>query len=154
MSFLSLIQLVLPSINKLLDRIPDPNARFEAQQEMMANLLAAEVDLKKGQVELNKVEAQHKSIFIAGWRPAIGWIGAFALAWSFIGHPLVLWVATVSGYTGPMPELQTEELLSLVFAMLGVGAMRSFDKMNGVSTETIRPPKTVTQRKPQRKLND
>lgn len=86
-----------------------------------------------GQVEINKVEAAHASIFVAGWRPFIGWVGGVGLAYNFVLAPFVEFVARANGFVGTLPTPNSSELLTLVLSMLGVGAMRSFDKYKGTS---------------------
>lgn len=99
-----------------------------------------DADLVKGQQEINKTEAQHASIFVAGWRPAIGWIGAIALGYQFVVYPLMVWawaVAQAKGYisvdTKPPPVLDADVLFALITGMLGIAGMRSFDKAKGTA---------------------
>ena len=98
-----------------------------------------------GQLEINKTEAQHKSIFVAGWRPFIGWIGGVALAWQFIAYPVMLWFWAILQVKGIVPAeltappiLDSAALFAIITAILGVGTMRSVDKRNGVSTERMK----------------
>lgn len=86
------------------------------------------------QSEVNKVEASSGSIFVAGWRPAIGWVGALGLLWCFVLGPLVEYIARVAGSTATMPDFNFEQLITIVLAMLGVGTMRTIEKVKGVST--------------------
>lgn len=86
-----------------------------------------------GQIEVNKIEAAHASIFVSGWRPFIGWVGGVGLAYNFVLAPFVEFVARANGYVGTLPTPNSSELLTLVLSMLGVGAMRSFDKMKGTA---------------------
>ena len=86
-----------------------------------------------GQIEVNKVEAQHASIFVAGWRPFIGWTSGVGIAYTFVLAPFIEFVARASGYTGEMPMPDMGQLMTLVLAMLGVGAMRSYDKVQGTA---------------------
>ena len=80
------------------------------------------------QAEINKVEAQHRSVFVAGWRPFIGWICGAGLCMSFIINPCIQW------YTGQKgAEMPLDAMMTLVTALLGLGAMRTFEKMNGKS---------------------
>ena len=81
------------------------------------------------QTEINRVEAQHASIFVAGWRPFIGWTSGVGIAYTFVLAPFIEFVARANGYVGEMPLPDTGQLMALVTAMLGVGAMRSYDKM-------------------------
>lgn len=86
------------------------------------------------QNEVNKVEASHPSIFVAGWRPFIGWVSGVGIGYSVVLEPLMSWVARVSGYVGTFPTLDTSLLVTCVTGMLGIGAMRSFEKVNKVET--------------------
>lgn len=91
-----------------------------------------------GQLSVNAVEARHNSVFVAGWRPFIGWVGGFSLAYQFLLYPLLLWGVALSGVDiiAP-PVLDADELWVLVSGMLGIAGMRSFDKLKGKSTERI-----------------
>jgi hypothetical protein len=86
-----------------------------------------------GQIEVNKVEAQHASIFVAGWRPFIGWTSGAGLAYSFVLAPFIEFAARAFGYTQEMPMPDASQLMVLVTSMLGVGAMRSYDKAKGTA---------------------
>lgn len=86
-----------------------------------------------GQIEVNKVEAQHASIFVAGWRPFIGWTSGVGIAYTFVLAPFIEFVARAAGYTQDMPLPDAAQLMTLVTAMLGVGAMRSYDKQKGTA---------------------
>jgi hypothetical protein len=83
------------------------------------------------QVELNKIEAAHRSIFVAGWRPAVGWICAIGVGWAYLGHPVFLWAAALWFPAVKPPDIQTDGLFELVLAMLGMAGLRSFDKASG-----------------------
>ena len=85
------------------------------------------------QIELNKIEAGHRSIFVAGWRPFIGWVCGFALVWHFILFDLLNWV-TVNFFPHviELPELSgTETLVTVLLSLLGLGAMRTAEKLGG-----------------------
>ena len=85
------------------------------------------------QVELNKIEAGHRSIFVAGWRPFIGWVCGFALLWHFILFDLLTWI-TVNFFphVTDIPELTgTETLVTVLLSLLGLGAMRTAEKFGG-----------------------
>ena len=86
-----------------------------------------------GQIETNQIEAQHASIFVAGWRPFIGWTSGVGIAYTFVLAPFIEFVARASGYVGEMPMPDMGQLMTLVLAMLGVGAMRSYDKVHGTA---------------------
>ncbi len=144
MALPALVTAFLPFLDKILGMIPDPQARAEAKQKLTLELVRIEAEERMSQVELNKIEATHANIFVAGWRPFIGWVGGVSLGWTFLLHPIVTWVAAISGYDGLIPTLDTSELMTLVLAMLGIGGMRSFDKFQGTDTKTIGVPKPKT----------
>jgi hypothetical protein len=81
------------------------------------------------QIEVNKIEAAHSSIFVSGWRPFIGWICGISLAWKFLVSNLVLIIISLSGVKGfVMPEIGAGELMPLVLALLGLGGLRTYEK--------------------------
>lgn len=127
---------------KLIDKIfPDPQKAQEAKIELFKlqqngelAQLAADTDLAKGQLNVNLEEAKSTNWFVAGWRPACGWVGAAGLAYSAILEPLARFCATVlGGYTGAFPVIDTTITMQILFGLLGLGAMRSFDKKQGTS---------------------
>lgn len=84
------------------------------------------------QVELNKLEAQHRSRFVAGWRPFIGWVCGVALAYNFILRDLIAWGMVMAGSEAdPPPELAIEHLMTVLLGMLGLGGMRTYEKIKG-----------------------
>ena len=104
--------------------IPDKDLR-----EKLSHEIATMADKQmSAQIEVNKVEAAHKSLFIAGWRPMCGWVSISALAYSTIISPILgIWLT--------VPEVDTSILTTLLMAMLGLGGMRSYEKTKGVSRE-------------------
>lgn len=130
----------------VIDRLfPDENARAEqmirleeiAQRGDLAEL-QAEVDLHKGQLEINMKGAQHKSIFVAGWRPFVGWVCGVGLAYVAFIEPLMRFIASMTGYQGEFPEIDTTITMQVLLGMLGLGAMRSRDKEKGVASNSLR----------------
>lgn len=104
--------------------------------EYRMELLDQQLDI--AQTEVNKAEAGNPSLFVAGWRPAIGWVCAAALAYQFMFYPLLSWFAVVVLGTGKAPpKLEMNDLFPLVFGMLGIAGMRSFDKLKGIDTRQI-----------------
>ena len=90
------------------------------------------IQLDTLQIGVNQTEAANTSIFVAGWRPFIGWVGGIGLAYAAIGLPLAEFVSKVCfNYTGAFPVFDTGLLAEVVFTLLGMGAMRSFDKTKG-----------------------
>ena len=112
------------------EKIDDP----AKQAEILYQLRLMEQELVRGQHSINEMEATHKSIFVAGWRPFIGWIGGLALGYNYILQPIIYTILSANSIEVDMPVLDTSTLMTLVMGMLGFGAMRSFDKKNGVGS--------------------
>lgn len=83
------------------------------------------------QAEISRVEAGHRTLFVAGWRPFIGWVCGLGLMWAFIGHPVFEWVAVVRDLGTEPPNIATENMMELVLALLGLGGLRTFEKLGG-----------------------
>lgn len=127
-------QAIIPLIGSLIDKaIPDADAANKAKAELAMMQAKGELDLMLGQIEINKVEAQHSSVFVSGWRPAVGWICAAALGYEFIAMPLFAWASLNFGWQSP-PHLVMDGLMELVLAMLGVAGLRTFEKYKGVAS--------------------
>ena len=126
--------------SKIIDKIwPDKDeadkARIklvELQQSGELALLAAQTDLAKGQLEVNAVEAASASMFVAGWRPAVGWTCVIGLLYTFLLRPLLSWLSGMIDIPVP-PMLDMGDLFTLLAGMLGLGGMRTFEKLNGVA---------------------
>lgn len=132
---LALLPSLLPAITEVLDRVvPDQAAAAKAKLEMEAKLLEAATQQAGQQAAINQAEAGHQSIFVSGWRPFIGWVCGAGLAWAFLLAPILGWLLPATGVVAALPVLQMEYLLELVVAMLGLGALRSFEKMRGVAS--------------------
>ncbi len=117
------------------------------EERLKLDLESQKIDasLSVGQMEVNKAEAQHKSIFVAGWRPFIGWIGGLAMAYQFLLYPLMTWGWTfmqakkwVPDDLAPPPVFDSGQLFVVITGMLGIGGMRSFDKMKKTQTDRIK----------------
>lgn len=117
----------------ILDRfVPDPAAKQAAEMEMFR--MAADGELKQilAQLEINAREAQHASIFVAGWRPFFGWIGGFAFLYATIGMSVLNWILALKSLP-PLPELNMELLWVVITGMLGIGGLRTFEKNKGLT---------------------
>ena len=132
----------------VIERIwPDANKRAEEMRKLQelaqAGDLArlnAEVQLMLGQLEVNKAEAGHKSIFVAGWRPAVGWVCVIILSFNYIGVYLLEYLAAILpffDYETLPARFDMAELWPVLLGMLGIGGMRSFDKSKGTQTDKI-----------------
>tara|TARA_A100000172_G_scaffold18320_2_gene10057 strand:- start:9444 stop:9851 length:408 start_codon:yes stop_codon:yes gene_type:complete len=126
---------VIGVTGKILDKfIEDKDLKTKLDFE----LRKAYSDANLAQIEVNKEQAKHPSIFIAGARPAIMWICAFGLAWQFVFLPVALWFMAVSGQSIVLPNIETEGLMSLTLALLGLGGMRTFEKKNGTQRNNMK----------------
>lgn len=121
---------LIPILDRVLGAvIPDPAAKAKA----ISDLLEAFSKLDLGQLQVNQAEAQNASVFVAGWRPFIGWVCGSALAYQYVVGPIACWIAAIAGFDMPTPPPLNEILWELIFGMLGMGALRSFDKFKGIA---------------------
>ena len=91
-------------------------------------------ELAKGQIEINKAEAQHKSIFVAGWRPFIGWTCGIALCWHFVLAPVTMFVcAYLSVQIPELPNFDMGSLMTILGGLLGLGSLRTFEKYKKIT---------------------
>ena len=115
---------------KVLDKfVPDPEAKAKAETALRDSLLAWD----KAQTDVNAVEAASANVFVSGWRPFIGWICGLALAYQFVLSPIFVWIGLSLGFHPPIPPKLDDTLWQLVFAMLGMGGLRTFEKIKGVA---------------------
>jgi holin (3TMs family) len=116
--------------NTVLEKfIPDANLREQAARQ-----LASEINLQvMGQIELNKVEAASPSFWIAGWRPALAWMCVVSFAYAGLLHDVANWGLKVAGVVTMLPNPDTSTTFDLLLGMLGLGGMRTFEKMKGLT---------------------
>lgn len=125
---------------KLIDRLwADPTeaakakmALLQMQQTGELARLTADTDLMKAQAAVNEAEAGTGSLFIAGWRPAVGWCCAAGVGTQFLG-PLLTWGSTLAGHPVQFPTMDTGTLMPLLLGMLGIGGMRTYEKVTGAA---------------------
>lgn len=119
----------------VIDRVvPDKAAAEKAKMDMLVALQGQEFQTQLEQIKVNVAEAQSGSAYAAGWRPTIGYICAASLAYNFIGYPLLTWYVAASGAGFTPPPLFDDQLLTLVFGMLGLGSLRTFEKAKRVAS--------------------
>ena len=135
------LALLLPFASDLLKKLfPDPQAQADAQLKLMTLAASGELaqlqsttDLLKGQIDVNKAEAVNNSLFVSGWRPFVGWICAAALGFKYIGGPLLVMCASMGHFDVTMPEIDSSDLMPVLLGMLGLGALRTVEKVKGVA---------------------
>lgn len=131
---LGLLPSLLPMLGEVLDRIiPDKAEAAKARLEMEAKLLEAATAQAGQQAAINQVEAANSNVFVSGWRPFIGWVCGAGLAWAFVVAPIASWLLVVSGIRQTLPQLQVEYLMELIVALLGLGGLRTYEKLRGVA---------------------
>ena len=115
---------------KVLDKfVPDPEAKAKAEAELRSSLQQWD----KAQTDVNAVEASNPNLFVAGWRPMIGWVCALALFYQYLLTPLGVWIAGMYHVVIPMPPKLDDSLWQLMFGMLGMGGLRTYEKLKGVT---------------------
>lgn len=125
---------VLDIGGKLIDRLwPDPTQAAAAKLELIKLQTNGELQVIAGQLEINKVEAANASVFVSGWRPFIGWVCGGACAWNWIGLPIAKVVAVWLGHPITLSPADLSEMLPVLIGMLGLGGLRTAEKINGVA---------------------
>lgn len=135
------ISIGLEFVGKIADKIwPDPTAkaaglleleRLRQTGELAA--LSAETELARGQQEINAEEARSASIFVAGWRPAVGWTCAAAFAYHFVLQPLLAFALAAAGHPTTLPSFDMGALTTVLMGMLGLGGLRTIEKVKGLT---------------------
>lgn len=131
----------VPLIGNLLDRLlPDPKVAADAKLKLAEMVqsgqleeLHAETQLAQGQQDINKAEATNASIFVSGWRPFIGWTCGSAMAYKFILAPLLAFGFAAFGHPLNLPVLDYAEMSTVLMGMLGLGGMRTYEKVKGAA---------------------
>jgi hypothetical protein len=132
---LPVIGTVLSIGEKLVDRLfPDPKAKAEALQKLNELEQSGDLQAIAGQVEINKIEAANPRMFIAGWRPAIGWVLASGLAVMLVVGPLMAWGSALAGRPIEQPKMPTEVIMALSTSLLGLSGLRTWEKFKGVES--------------------
>lgn len=153
---MGIFDILTPLLGPIIERVfPDPKDRYDFQVKMAA-LADAEAsrehDEQMGQIQVDTVEAGSTNMFVAGWRPFIGWTGGVGVAYSFVIEPILDWSAkVVFHYAGTFPVLDTSQLMVLLTGMLGFGGLRTYEKIKGVPDSNPLVPQTVPNAVPPKK---
>ena len=131
-----MLQALIGPVTGLLDKfIPDADEKAKLAHEIATMSERHAQELAKGQIEINKAEAAHKSMFVAGWRPFVGWTCGVALAYHFVISPILGFILVLAGVQIPMPTFEFSQLSTILMGMLGLGSLRSYEKMKGVQRD-------------------
>lgn len=130
-----MLQALIGPVSGLLDKFiedKDQKARLAHDIATMAEKHAHEAAM--AQVEVNKAEAGHRSIFVAGWRPFVGWTCGVALAYHFVLAPIIIFGASWAGFAIPdLPVFDMDSLMTVLLGMLGLGGLRTYEKNKGLT---------------------
>jgi hypothetical protein len=131
-----MISALIGPVSAILDKvIPDKDLKEKLTHEIATMAERHTQEQVMAQIEVNKVEAAHNSMFVAGWRPAIGWICALGMAGNFLIIPFVNMALDLLETGVDVPLIALSEMMPVLMGMLGLGAMRTFEKTKGVSRE-------------------
>lgn len=131
---------LLPGLGTLLDRLlPDPQAAADAKLKLMTLAqsgelaqLSADTEIQKGQMAINLADAQSGSNYRGGWRPFLGWTCGAALAWDWVIKQIFVTVWVLAGHAVPvLPQLNMEQIIGLITCLLGIGTLRTFERLRG-----------------------
>lgn len=119
---------------------PDPSDQAKAQLELFKlqqsgelAMLASQTDLAAKQLDVNAVEAANPNLFVSAWRPSVGWCCSAGFAIQFVIGPLAEWGSALYGHPIPFPKLELSEMMPILLGMLGLGSLRSYEKVKGVT---------------------
>ena len=116
-------------VNTAINKIWPDKTEAEKQQ------LAAAVMVVQGQLDINKIEAASPSVFVSGWRPFIGWVCGTGCAWNWIGLPVVKVILLILGHPLNLAPADLTEMMPLLFGLLGLGTLRTIEKINKVAAK-------------------
>lgn len=121
----------------LIDKfIPDTDAKNRAKEAWQLRVLEIAAQEATQQSQTNTAEAGHATLFVSGWRPAVGWVCALSFGWICFGQPLFSWIYVLTTkQPAPVVELPTEMLMTTLLGMLGLGTLRTLEKIKGVNSK-------------------
>jgi len=130
-----MIQALLGPATELLGKfIEDKDQKNKLAHEIATMAENHALQLAKGQLEINKAEASHRSMFVAGWRPFLGWSLSFAMVWHFVLAPMTMFIAGWAGVdVPPLPTFDMDSLMTVLLGMLGLGGLRTVEKVKKVT---------------------
>lgn len=125
-------------LDRVLDFIPNPAEKARKKQDLLAELQKAAIDTDKDNRAINLEEARHPSIFVAGWRPMVGWVCALSFAWLALLNPVLNFILVALGYAAITIAMDQTLLITTLGAMLGNATLRTWEKINDADTKKIR----------------
>ncbi len=129
-----MLELLVGPISNLLDKvIPDADERSRLAFEIATLTEKQAHEIAKAQIEVNRTEAGHASMFVSGWRPACGWVSVLGLACNFLVVPIANFFLALNQSAVSVPTLDLSEMMPVLLGMLGLGAMRTVEKTKDVA---------------------
>ena len=130
------ISILLDIGSKVIDRVfPDPAAAASAKLELIKLQQSGDLAVMAGQMKINEIEAGNVSLFVSGWRPAIGWICGGACAWNWVGLPIVKVILGLLAIKLELAPANLTEMMPILLGMLGLGGLRTLEKVQGVAAK-------------------
>lgn len=135
LNMMGLITAVLPAVTDVVGRFlpEDKEKRAKAERDIKKQLTNSLAQIDLAQLGINKTEAAHRSVFVAGWRPFIGWSCGIALCYSYVVQPILVFILAQTGYLVELPRMDLGEMMPVLMGMLGLGGLRTFEKFKKVS---------------------
>ena len=135
LNMMGLITAVLPAVTDVVGRFlpEDKEKRAKAERDIKKQLTNSLAKIDLAQLSINKTEAAHRSVFVAGWRPFIGWSCGIALCYSYVVQPILVFILAQTGYLVELPRMDLGEMMPVLMGMLGLGGLRTFEKFKKVS---------------------
>lgn len=125
-----MLEKLIDPISNILDKfVADKDLKHKLEHELKTELHRANM----AQIEVNKEEAKHRTVFVAGWRPFTGWVCATALAYHFILEPVIVFVLALYNIQLTLPQFDMGSLLTVLMGMLGLGGLRTYEKKQGLT---------------------
>lgn len=123
-------------VGTVVDKIfPDANIEAQSKADALKTELTKELESTLGQLEINKTEAANASVFVSGWRPAVGWVCVSGFGYEFLLRPIINGLLIASSLPPFFPGIETEALSSLLLGMLGLGTMRMVERVKGMARQ-------------------
>ena len=131
----ALLPSLFPAVMDIVGRFlpEDKEARAKAERAVKAQLTAHLAKIDIAQLGINKQEAAHRSVFVAGWRPFIGWTCGVALAYTYVVQPILIFGLGQAGYLVSLPTMDIGEMMPVLMGILGLGGLRTFEKFKGMA---------------------
>ena len=122
--------------SQLIDRLwPDPAQAAAAKLQLLQMQQSGDLAVISGNMDINKAEAANSSVFVSGWRPAVGWVCVAAFAWNMIGIAIARIILAITQHPVQLSPADLSDMMPILIGMLGLGGLRTVEKINGVASQ-------------------